>query len=31
VVEQQGPALAGSSQATVVEILDDDAPPPGWD
>jgi hypothetical protein len=28
---QQGPALAGSSQATAVEIPDDDAPPPGWD
>jgi hypothetical protein len=31
VVEQQGPALAGSSQATAVEIPDDDVPPPGWD
>jgi hypothetical protein len=30
-VEQQEPALAGSSQATVVEIPDDDVPPPGWD
>jgi hypothetical protein len=29
--EQQEPALAGSSQATAVEIPDDDAPPPGWD
>jgi hypothetical protein len=28
---QQEPALAGSSRATVVEIPDDDAPPPGWD
>jgi hypothetical protein len=27
----QEPALAGNSQATVVEILDDDTPPPGWD
>jgi hypothetical protein len=27
---QQEPALAGSSQATAVEIPDDDAPPPGW-
>jgi hypothetical protein len=26
---RQGPALAGSSQATTVEIPDDDAPPPG--
>jgi hypothetical protein len=25
------PALAGSSQAMAVEIIDDDAPPPGWD
>jgi hypothetical protein len=25
------PALAGSSQATAVEIPDDDVPPPGWD
>jgi hypothetical protein len=24
-------ALAGSSQATVVEIPEDDVPPPGWD
>jgi hypothetical protein len=31
VVEQQGPALAGGSQATAVEIPDDDVPPPGWD
>jgi hypothetical protein len=30
-VSQQEPALAGSSQAMVVEIPDDDAPPPGWD
>jgi hypothetical protein len=30
-VEQQGPALASSSQATAVEIPDDDVPPPGWD
>jgi hypothetical protein len=30
-VVQQGPALAGSSQATAVEIPDDDVPPPGWD
>jgi hypothetical protein len=28
---QQEPALAGSSQAVVVEIPDDDSPPPGWD
>jgi hypothetical protein len=28
---QQEPALAGTSQATAVEIPDDDAPPPGWD
>jgi hypothetical protein len=28
---QQEPALAGSSQATAVEIPNDDAPPPGWD
>jgi hypothetical protein len=28
---QQESSLAGSSQATVVEIPDDDAPPPGWD
>jgi hypothetical protein len=26
-----GPALAGSSQATAVEIPDDDVSPPGWD
>jgi hypothetical protein len=31
VVAQQGPALAGSSQATAVEIPDDDVPPPRWD
>jgi hypothetical protein len=31
VVVQQEPALAGSSQATAVEIPDDDVPPPGWD
>jgi hypothetical protein len=31
VAGQQEPALAGSSPATVVEIPDDDAPPPGWD
>jgi hypothetical protein len=30
-VEQQGPAFAGSSQATVVEIPDDEVPLPGWD
>jgi hypothetical protein len=30
-VEQQGPALASSSQATAVEIPDDDVSPPGWD
>jgi hypothetical protein len=30
-VVQQEPALAGSSQATAVEIPDDDIPPPGWD
>jgi hypothetical protein len=29
--KQQEPALAGSSPVTAVEILDDDAPPPGWD
>jgi hypothetical protein len=29
-VVQQGPALAGSSQATTVEIPDDDVPPPEW-
>jgi hypothetical protein len=28
---RQEPALAGSSQATAVEIPDDDVPPPGWD
>jgi hypothetical protein len=27
----QGPAPAGGSPAAVVEILDDDSPPPGWD
>jgi hypothetical protein len=27
----QEPVLAGSSQATAVQILDDDVPPPGWD
>jgi hypothetical protein len=27
----RGPASAGSSRAAVVEILDDDSPPPGWD
>jgi hypothetical protein len=26
----EGPALAGSSQATAVEIPDDDTLPPGW-
>jgi hypothetical protein len=31
VAEQQEPALVGISQATAVEIPDDDAPPPGWD
>jgi hypothetical protein len=31
VVAQQEPVLAGSSQATAVEIPDDDVPPPGWD
>jgi hypothetical protein len=31
VVVQQEPALAGSSQATAVEIPDDDVLPPGWD
>jgi predicted nucleic acid-binding Zn-ribbon protein len=30
-VEQKGPAFAGSSRATAVEILDDEVPPPGWD
>jgi hypothetical protein len=30
-VEQQGPAFAGSSRATAVEIPDDEVPPPGWD
>jgi hypothetical protein len=30
-VAQPEPALAGSSQATAVEIPDDDVPPPGWD
>jgi hypothetical protein len=28
---KQEPALAGSSRAVVVEIPDDDSPPPGWD
>jgi hypothetical protein len=28
---RQEPALAGSSQAMAVEMLDDDVPPPGWD
>jgi hypothetical protein len=28
---QQEPALVGSSQATAVEIPDDDTLPPGWD
>jgi hypothetical protein len=28
---QQEPALAGSSRAVVVEIPNDDSPPPGWD
>jgi hypothetical protein len=27
----QGPAPAGGSRAVVVEIPDDDSPPPGWD
>jgi hypothetical protein len=27
----QGPAPAGGSRAAVVEIPDDDSPPPGWD
>jgi hypothetical protein len=27
----QGPAPAGSSRAVVVEIPDNDSPPPGWD
>jgi hypothetical protein len=27
----QGPVPAGSSQAEVVEVPDDDSPPPGWD
>jgi hypothetical protein len=30
-VPPQELALAGSSQATAVEIPDDDTPPPGWD
>jgi hypothetical protein len=30
-VAQQESALAGSSQATAVEIPDDDVPPPEWD
>jgi hypothetical protein len=28
---QQGPASAGGSRAAVVEIPDDDSPPPRWD
>jgi hypothetical protein len=28
---QQEPTLTGSSRAVVVEIPDDDSPPPGWD
>jgi hypothetical protein len=28
---QQGPAPVGGSRAVVVEIPDDDSPPPGWD
>jgi hypothetical protein len=28
---QQEPALAGNSRAVVVEIPDDNSPPPGWD
>jgi hypothetical protein len=28
---QQGPAPAGGSRAVVVEIPNDDSPPPGWD
>jgi hypothetical protein len=28
---RQEPALAGSSQATAMEIPNDDIPPPGWD
>jgi hypothetical protein len=31
VVVRQEPALAGSFQATAVEIPDDGVPPPGWD
>jgi hypothetical protein len=31
VVVRQEPALAGISQATAVEIPNDDVPPPGWD
>jgi hypothetical protein len=27
----QGPAPVGGSRAAVVEIPDDDSPPPGWD
>jgi hypothetical protein len=27
----QGPVPAGGSWAEVVEVLDDDSPPPGWD
>jgi hypothetical protein len=28
---QQGPAPAGSPRTVVVEVPDDDSPPPGWD
>jgi hypothetical protein len=31
VASPQEPALTGSSQATAVEIPDDDTPPSGWD
>jgi hypothetical protein len=27
----EGPAPAGGPRAEVVEVLDDDSPPPGWD
>jgi hypothetical protein len=27
----QGPVPTGGSRAEVVEVLDDDSPPPGWD
>jgi hypothetical protein len=27
----QGPVPAGSSRVEVVEVPDDDSPPPGWD